>query len=129
MDNSIFDKVEFNVLGDGIIENKIKDAVSLEYEDVLKIKETNLSLANGRKYALLISSNPFASISKEARELSASKEFAETTSAKAILTESLAQRMVVNFYISVNKPKIITRMFSVNDREDALKWLKGVLSR
>lgn len=125
---SIYDKVEFNVLDHCIIENIIKDNVSIEYQDVIKIKEVNQSLAKGQKYVLLISSAPFASITKEARELSASEEFAETNLAKAILVESLGQKLVVNFYLSINKPKIITRMFSINDRGEAIKWLKDFLS-
>ena len=127
--NNIYNKVEFNNLGNGIIENIVKGGVSIEYEDVLQIKETNQSLANGKKYVLLISSEPFATISKAARELSASKEFAETTLAKAILVDSLGQTLVVNFYLSINKPKIKTKMFSMKDRDKAIEWLKTILEK
>lgn len=126
--NNIFNKVEFNDLGNGIIENIVKEGVSIEREDVLQIKEKNQSIAKGKKYALLISSEPFATISKAARELSASQKFAETTLAKAILVDSLGQTLVVNFYLSINKPKIKTRMFSIKDREKAIEWLKGILN-
>lgn len=126
--NDICDKVVFNDLGNGIIENVVREAVSIEYDDVIKIKEKNQALAKVKKYTLLISSEPFTSISKEARELSASDEFADTTIAKAILVGSLAQKLVVNFYLSINKPKIKTKMFSINDREKAIDWLKEILA-
>lgn len=129
MINTIYDKVEFKDLGNGIIENIIKENVAVEYDDVLKIKQVNQSLAKGKKYALLVSSEPFATITKEARELSASKEFANTTLAKAILIESLGQRLVVNFYLSINKPKIETKMFSIQEKEIAIEWLKSIMKK
>lgn len=125
--SNIQDKVIFKDLGSGIIENIVKEGVSIEREDILKINETNRSIAQGKKYTLLISSEAFATITREARELSASDQFIESTLAKAILVDSLGQKLVVNFYLSINKPKIKTRMFSNSDRDSAIKWLKDVL--
>lgn len=127
--NNIHNKVDFRDLGGGIIENVVKEGVSIEYNDILQIKEINQSIAKGKKYALLISSEPFATISKAARELSASQKFAETTLAKAILVDSLGQTLVVNFYLSINKPKIKTKMFPVKDKVKAIEWLKGILEK
>lgn len=125
--SNIHNKVIFNDLGNGIIENIVKEGVSVDYDDIININEVNRSIAQGKKYALLISSEPFATITKEARELSASDKYLESTLAKAILVDSLGQKLVVNFYLSINKPKIKTRMFSDSQKEEAIEWLKGII--
>ncbi len=114
------------IITHGIIENIINDYCTLERENVLEIKEVNKKLSNGQPYAVLVDSGMYTTISKEARELLASKEFAEITIAKALLVRSLGHRIMGQFYIKINKPFIPTKIFS--DREEAILWLSVQLS-
>lgn len=104
-----------------IVENVILEYTSIDTEEVLKIKEANKQLTDGRPYAVLVNSGLFTSITKEARELSASTEFAQMTIAKALLVHSLGHRIVGEFYIKINKPLIKTKVFS--NRDKAIEWL------
>ena len=114
------------LIAHGIIENVLNDYSTLEREDVLEIKDANIKLSNGQAYAVLVDSGVYTTISKEARELLASKEFAQKTIAKALLVHSLGHRIVGRFYIRINKPYTTTKVFS--DREEAINWLSIQLS-
>ena len=122
----ITESATVRVITHGIIENIINDYCTLERENVLEIKEVNKKLSKGKPYAVLVDSGMYTTISTEARELLASKEFAEITIAKALLVRSLGHRIVGQFYIRINKPFIPTKIFS--DREEAIKWLSAQLS-
>lgn len=114
------------LLSPGIVETIIADYTTLDCENVLKIKETNLELTGGLPYAVLVDSGMFTGITQEARELSASSEFSQNTIAKALLVRSLGHRIVGEFYIRVNKPKIKTKIFA--DRTKAIEWLQKKVS-
>lgn len=120
-------KFDAVLLDDNLIENIIHRGVMLEKDDVLELKKTNVKLASKNKYCLLVTSKELASVSEEARAVSASKEFAELTIAKALMATSLGQQIIVNFYLKINKPHIKTRVFS--EREKALAWLKSELKQ
>lgn len=108
-----------------LIENIIHNYTTIEEEDLLELKEANVKISNGQPYAVLIDSGMMTHITKEARELLASKEFAQNSIAKALLVRSLGHRIVGQFYIRVNKPHVKTELFT--DREKAIKWLKKQL--
>lgn len=109
------------LINSSLVENVIIDYTSIDTEDVLKIKKVNLQLTDGKPYAVLVDSGLFTSITKEARELIASAEFAQKTIAKAILVHSLGHRIVGEFYIKINKPLIKTKIFA--NRDKAIEWL------
>lgn len=107
----------------GLIENYIKPGVNIDVSDAWEIKKSNLELTNGNSYAVLVVSGHLSSITKGAREVVASRQFVGKTIAKALLVDSLGHRIVGNFYLTVNKPLITTRVFT--DREVALHWLRS----
>ena len=110
----------------GIIENIIHDHATLEQVDILEMKQMNKQLSGGLPYVVLIDSGTYTDITKEARELLASKEFGEKTIAKALFVRSLGHRIVAQFYIKINKPYINTKIFA--DREKAIDWLDNQLN-
>lgn len=124
-DNLTSEKTEVLILEPGIIENIVKPGAIIETEDILRLKEKNEQLSKGKKYVVLVTSGHLSSITKEARELVASKEFAQNTMAKALLIDSLGHRIVGNFYLKINKPHIKTRLFV--DRDVAILWLKSIM--
>lgn len=120
------DKFDCSVLEDGIVETFFKAGVQIEAEDLIRIKEMNLRMTEGRNYCVLVSADFMASFSKEARELSASENFVMNTKAKALVINGIGQRMIAQFYLKVNKPCIKTKVFS--DRPEAIEWLRSELS-
>lgn len=104
-----------------IIENSLVAGVTLEPDDVRRIKQMNLRLCEGKIYALFVDPGAGSFITDEARALLASEEMAEFNIAKAILIYSQKQKIIGNIYLSINKPHVTTKLFT--DREKALKWL------
>jgi hypothetical protein len=118
-------KCRARLLDTNLLENKILEGCILDAEDVLELKKVNIHLTNDGCYAILVIFGHLSEVSKEARELIASKEFQRNTIAKALLVNNIGHRLLGNFYLSVNKPHIKTRLFT--DRELSLKWLRDEL--
>lgn len=121
------ESVTVRLLTPTIVENIIHDNSDIDVEDILQLKEINKKLTGGANYAILVNSGMMTSITKEARELSADKDFQQQTVAKALLVRSFGHRLVCRFYIKVNRPHIKTKIFS--DRHEAIKWLKKQVER
>ncbi|MGE0566545.1 MAG: hypothetical protein AB7O73_01235 [Bacteroidia bacterium] len=119
-----FDKGKTTLLEDGIVETTIYDGKYLECEDLIALKNANMKLTGGKEYGVLFDTGELTSLSKETRELAASKEFAQNTVAMAILIRNLGHKLIANFFINVNKPHITTKVFT--NKKDALVWLRGV---
>ena len=116
-------KFKATMIEPGLIENYIKPGVNIDVADAWEIKKSNLELSIGNNYAVLVFSGHLSSVSKGAREVVASRQFVGKTIAKALLVDSLGHRIVGNFYLTVNKPLITTKIFT--DRETALNWLRA----
>lgn len=120
-------KVRVTLLEEKIVENVILENTVIDEELALHTKEKNEKTAGYKPYAVLVSAEQWTSITPEARKLIASPPFKKVTIAKAVVVNSLPQRMVVNFYLRFNKPSIPTRMFS--NRDTAIKWLRNEVSK
>lgn len=116
-------------LEDNIFENHVIAHKTVELEHIYEVKKANLKLANGKPYALLVSKGDFSSITSEVRTVISSKEFAQNTIAKALLIDSVADKIIGQFYIKINKPFIITKLFIKKDRDKALDWLREQLKQ
>lgn len=114
------------IIEPGIIINEFKGGTNLEAQDIIAAKEANMKLANGRRYTVLLSFGYLADTTKEAREAAAAKDFSTKTIALALLSDSLGQRIMGNFYLNVNKPTVKTKLF--NSQESALVWLREQLN-
>lgn len=120
------EKTEISLLESGILENHILPMAHIEESDIWAIKKANFSLTDGKPYCILVTAGHLSSISKEAKELTASKDFAQNTIAKAILVDSLGHKIVGNLYLKINKPFIKTKVFT--SRELAVIWLREQLT-
>ncbi len=116
----------------GIIRLALNDNVDIQERDIYELSEANQKLAEEERYSLLVVSGKYSTVTPEARELAASESFSTRRIALAFVTDDLAQRLLVNFFIKFNKPNTPTKLFSNED--DAKKWLlkssktKGLLS-
>lgn len=109
-------------LEEGVIENYFMGDKMIEVDDIKELRGVNLEIAENKPYTVLVVGEDLASFSRETRELLASKEFVGKTIAKAIVIGNLAQRLMANFYLHINKPHIKTKLFT--DRKKAMEWLR-----
>ena len=107
----------------GIIYIQIDDKAEIELEDAKRQYEFLLSKFNGKnKHRVLVEPGKFTTLTKEAREFSQRPESNAMTLATAIITHSLAQRIIINFMISIiHQQTMKMRMFE--SKKKAIEWL------
>lgn len=108
---------------DGIIEviwdNQLEE---IKVSHLQKLRDTIEELGEGNKMPVYISTCDFLKISEEAKKYASSPEGERYTLANAVLVDNLAKKIVFNFFININKPKVPIKAF--HTKESALKWLK-----
>lgn len=107
-----------------ILRMTIQEGVEIELEDAIQNYETALTLTKGEKHLLLVDATATFYLSKEARAYSAELK-PHAPIAMGVIVSSTANRLIGNFYINFNKPKVHTRLFS--NEEEALSWLQEFL--
>ncbi len=110
---------------DGLLELHTSDEHVYEIEDVKENVEAFGKLTGNKKVPVMIIGGSFTSLSKEAREYMASEESLKYSLCEAFILTSLPQKLLINFYIKVNKPLVPTMVFSNNDK--AVNWLRSFL--
>jgi len=110
---------------DGILELITNDSHEYEIEDVIENVEATGKLSGYKKVPVLIIGGAFTSVSKEARAFMASEESLKYSTCEAFLLNSLAQKLLISFYIKINKPLVPTAIFT--DKNKAINWLKDFL--
>jgi len=116
------EKFELFILDKHIYKLKPRAGVELDVEDGYELRRNFLIFSKGNKFAVLTDASSFFSTTNELRELLASKEFTDKRFATAIVTQSMASKIIGNFFIRVNKPASPTKLFS--NEEEAFQWLK-----
>lgn len=115
-------KYEITILDDCIFKLKPFEGVELDVDDVKEMRKIYLQFSGGKSFAILLDATQSFSPTDEARKLLASKEYTDKRIAAAFVTTTLANRLIGNFFIKVNKPLTPTKLF--NDEVSALAWLK-----
>jgi hypothetical protein len=98
---------------------------SIEIIDVIhlsKMQEAVCYLGEGKKMPLFFSFHDFLRLSKEGEKYATSDEGVKYSLAIAVLLDNIAKKLVMNFFLKMNKPKVPTKGFST--KEDAFVWLK-----
>ena len=107
---------------DGIVHFYIKANITLNGNDAREMVKATGEIGGNKKYPILITSGKYGMADVDAREYAASLDGNKYTIAGAIVVKSLAQKILGNAYIKVNKPTTPTALF--NDEEKAIDWLK-----
>jgi len=105
---------------DGILHFYYKEIKSIDLQIAKTCVKDRLEFSEDVSYPCLVDSIKTDNVTKEARDYFA-KEGNELITANAILVKSSIFKMIVNFFITVNKPKNPTKMFTGKDQ--ALEWL------
>lgn len=109
--------------GEGILRIKVIEGAHMDLPSLIEDGEHNPKLTGGKKTLALYDSRGFFTIEPEAREYLRSGIVDPTRIATAVLTDRLATRLLVNFFIRFNRPKTPMKMF--NSEEQALDWLRS----
>jgi hypothetical protein len=110
---------------DGILELHTSDEHVYEIEDVKENVAAFGKLTENKKVPVMIIGGSFTSLSNEAREYMASEESLKYSLCEAFILTSLPQKLLINFYIKINKPLVPTMVFSNNYK--AVNWLRSFL--
>lgn len=108
---------------EGILRIKVIEGAHIDMTSLKEDGEVNLELTNNKKALALYDSRAFFTIEPEAREYLRSGILDPTRIATAVLTDRLATKLLVNFFIRFNKPKTPMKMFTCELQ--ALKWLNS----
>ncbi|MCE3229296.1 MAG: hypothetical protein K0S32_3847 [Bacteroidetes bacterium] len=111
----------------GLLESFINEGAYIDVPYLLEGKKLLDELGSDRKFYVLSESSGFYRISKEARELSASKEYSAHIAAVAVITKHISIKLVFDLYLKIDKPAVPTKAFT--DREAGLKWLDERMSK
>lgn len=114
------------LIEENIIEAVIGEYYTVEPEDLKELADACQALAQNNAYAALYRSEPYATISKEARESARAKGNNPQLIATAIVSTTLSKKLLANFFINVDQPIIKTRHFE--DRSKAIEWLRSELT-
>lgn len=109
---------------DGIVFVRFKENVTLDIALQERLVEVYRQIIGGGKANFIFLSDEGFFLTKEARENSITMENNSPVGASAIIVTNLASRIIANFFIKVNKPKIKYKLFGTV--EDAAKWLNSL---
>ena len=106
---------------DGIVLVHYKKNVTIDADTQFSMRELFKELAPGKKLNYIFSADAGVSFTKDARENSAKSTQDSPIAAYAVIANNLAYRIIANFYLKVNKPKVPFKLFP--NTEEALFWL------
>ena len=125
MEKIILPHADLYFIDDFILKIDMKDHEEIDLEQMKIFVAAIQKLAGEKPYCTLADlRGTTGTTNNEARQYAADHSHLPNKLADAIIFNSLAKKLMANFYIQFNKPKSPTRTF--NSEEAALKWLRNV---
>ncbi|MBT6029504.1 MAG: hypothetical protein HOH13_04315 [Crocinitomicaceae bacterium] len=112
---------EFILRNDSILEIKLTKGVYFTIEESKEINHQIVTISNGVPCKVLVEAGKLNFCDEESRKWSTSKEASDPIIALALLINSLPQKLIANFIVNVQKPRIPTKVFTT--KKDAESWL------
>ena len=109
---------------DDILLVKMKEGINLGEKEMELLLQDAVELTSPNKYFAIIDTTVVYDSTPEARDFYSESDYSKYRYADAFIVNSLPMRLLVNFFIVFNKPKIPTKMF--NNRESALTWIHSL---
>jgi len=120
-----FEKAHFDFHENGIVVITIKDGVRMEIEDSMAQYDMIVSKKELIPLVVLIKGGNDSTTSKEVRDFSNSEKGRSIIKAQALVTNTLAQKIVTNFIIKFYKTPVEIKLFT--EEQKAIDWLKTFL--
>lgn len=115
---------EVLLMDDDVLRIEIQPEQEFGLSDFMELVDAAEQIGHGKKFKNLIIVGIHTLPSKEARDMSSSIEGSVYKLADAFVIHSIAQKIIGNFIINIQKPAVPTRLFT--NEEDALLWLKNL---
>ncbi|MBL7937138.1 MAG: hypothetical protein JNM51_15120 [Bacteroidia bacterium] len=116
--------VAFLSFEDEILFVKMKEGVNLGQPEMEELLKQAVELTMPNKYFAIVDMTASYDSTLEARNFYAESDYSKYRYADAFIVNSLPMRLLVNFFIAFNKPKIPSKMF--NNEESALTWVNSL---
>jgi hypothetical protein len=127
MKNKREKSIDVTLLQEGILHIHLKDHADINLNDAVATVVEMGKLSHGKKMPVFIDAGEFCTVDNEVRIFSASEESNIYTLADAIAYNNLGQKLIANFYLNQNHPRVPTKVFS--EKEEAIKWLKTFIKK
>lgn len=116
--------VAFLSFEDDILLVKMKEGINLDQAEMEHLLKQAVEFTSPNKYFAIIDTTAPYDSTPESRSFYAESEYSNYRYADAFIVNSLPMRLLVNFFITFNKPKIPSKMF--NNEESALNWIQSL---
>lgn len=122
LDYQNYEKFIFILRKDGIVHYKIKKDSMILLMDIMEHYRYFEKKYPGQQFLNIYEFEENAEIDDDARKWASDPDGNTFTIADAFVIQSMAQKLVGNFYLTFHKPIKPTRLF--NRVDDAIEWLK-----
>jgi len=112
----------YTIHEDEIVVQRLRDKARQTVADAKENVAAYFNLCEGGKRPCLVDGRSALTAEPGVREHYARPEVAERTIAVALLVGSSAMRVIANLFLTVNKPIMPTRLFTVE--QEAVDWLR-----
>lgn len=110
---------------EGIIHVHVKEKAKITVDHAEENTRFVIELSGGEILPMLVDTRNILTISKEARDHFSMKDREGKVNAIAILIGNPLSKIVGNFFLGLNKPKVPTKLFT--DEKQAHVWLEQFL--
>lgn len=122
---SIKDVFSAELYDNSIIEVKWNPELKeIEKYHLIELTNAIKTLGEGKRMRVYITTFDFMNSNEESRAYSTTEAGERYTLANAVLIDSLAKKILFNFYLKFNKPNRPTRAFTL--RSQAFEWLLSI---
>lgn len=118
--------VKLDVLDSCIVRSTYAEDTTLDVARAHAVNKAIGEMTDGKAMLQMFVACPGLDVEKDVREWGVTEEANKYTIASAVVCNSLAHRLLGNFFIKVQKPLRPTKMFS--SEEEAIVWLKSFLN-
>jgi len=119
-----FEKIIMKKYDNNLMYYQLKPHTFIEMKDVKEVLEEVEKLGSEIKYLNLFEFGENCDTDSETRMWASDSKGNKQTIADAFVIRSLAQKIVINFYLKFHKPHKPTRVF--NKTNEAIKWLLSI---
>lgn len=119
-----FDFASIMLRSDGITQINSKEDIQYTLIWTKQVHSTVNVLNENQPILILHVPGKHTNVDDESRKFLASEQGVHNRTAIAFVLQSLGQRLVANFYIKMNKPKVPTKFFNI--QAEAESWLLSI---
>lgn len=120
-----FEKFNVALIDESYFDVEVFPYAEMHADDVAEMVAACNSLSPGKPLPALVIVGAFANFNADAREYTADPTKETASTAIAYVLTSVAQRIVANFFIHINRPKKPVKFFP--DRAAAMAWLESYM--